>query len=336
MIARGFAFAALLGVGLVAQKGAQEGAQAELVLGSGEHAYDWVDGWPKPDAEGAPLELGYTHGCVVVDGDDNVYVETNAEQAVFVFDADGALLRTFEGRGLEDGLHGLCLVREGDDEFLYATHLKGRVLKLDLTGEIVWEVGYPEESGLYPGGERFHPTGVAVASNGDVFVADGYGRHYVHRFDRDGKYLASFGGTGTALGEFKNPHGIRIETLFGRELLLVADRENRRLQLLTLEGKPVRAMTDGIRRPCGTASKDGVWAVADIEGRVTLLDEKGAVLAHLGEQPDPEKADTKDVPPAEQERGRFHSPHAVAFDSRGALYVVDWLVAGRVTKLRPR
>jgi DNA-binding beta-propeller fold protein YncE len=326
------AFGLLLALGVLAQDGAPE---EPLVLGEGAHAYAWVDGWPAlPEG----FELGYTHGCVAVDAQDRVYVQTNAEHAICVFEPDGTLARTFGPEvagGLADGLHGMCIAREGEEEFLYVTHLSGRVLKLTLAGDVVWEMGYPEESGHYPGGERFHPTGVAVAANGDVYVADGYGRHWVHRFDKDRRYLASFGGMGTEPGAFKNPHGIRIEERFGREYLVVSDRENRRLQTLTLEGKPMRVLTDGIRRPCNTAGSAGVTAVADIEGRVTLLAANGAVLAHLGEQTDASLADNKDVPREKQQRGRFHSPHGIAFDSQGAIYVVDWQAAGRITKLAP-
>jgi hypothetical protein len=66
---------------------------------------------------------------------------------------------------------------------------------------------------------------------------------------------------------------------------------------------------------------------------VTLLDDKGKVLAQLGENPDPELRDRVDVPVEARRAGLFNSPHGVAFDSRGNLYVVEWLAPGRLTKL---
>ena len=325
----GVLFAALLAAGLAARQ--EPEAAAELVLGAGDERYAWVDGWPRlPEGR----ELGYTHGCLAVDAAGRVYVETNGQGGILVFERDGAFVRAI-GAGLEDGLHGMCLVREGEEEFLYVTHLQGRVLKLTLEGQVLWELGYPEESGKYEDGKRFHPTGVAVAKNGDIYVADGYGRHWIHHYDRERKYLGSFGGLGTEPGQFKNCHGLRIEETFGREVLVVADRENRRVQVLSLAGKPLRSWADGVGRPCNVAARGERHVEADIDGgRVVILDAKGALVTALGEQPDPTKRDREDLPRAEQERGRFHSPHDALWDAEGDLYVVDWLKEGRVTKLR--
>ncbi len=322
-------FAGLFAAGLAARQEPQPAP--ELVLGEGDERYAWVDGWPRlPEGQ----DLGYTHGCLAVDAAGRIYVETNGKGGILVFEPDGAFVRAI-GAGLEDGLHGMCLVREGEEEFLYVTHLQGRVLKLTLAGEILWELGYPKESGKYEDGKRFHPTGVAVAKNGDIYVADGYGRHWIHRYDRHRKYLESFGGLGNGPGQFKNCHGLRIEEIFGREVLVVADRENQRVQILSLGGKPLRVWSEGVGRPCNVSARGERHAVADIEnGRVLILDAKGGVVAVLGAQPDPNKRDREDLPRAEQERGRFHSPHDVVWDAGGDLYVVDWLKEGRVTKLR--
>jgi hypothetical protein len=89
-----------------------------------------------------------------------------------------------------------------------------------------------------------------------------------------------------------------------------------------------------LRRPCNAAAEDGTLAVADLAGRVTLLDAEGALIAHLGDNPDPEQRARNDVPREAWRDGEFLAPHAAAWDSRGNLYVVDWLAPGRVTKLR--
>lgn len=324
---RALGFALLLAAGLPACH--QPGP--ELVLGEGDELYEWVEDWPRLPAG---RELGYTHGCLAIDAADRVYVETNGEGAILVFEPDGAFVRAI-GAGLEGGLHGMCIARDGEEEFLYVTHVEGRVLKLTLAGEVVWEVGCPDAPGLYEDEKDFHPTGVAVARNGDVFVADGYGRHFIHRFDGTGNYQGSFGGLGQDPGRFKNCHGLRIEEVFGREVLVVADRENRRIQAVSLAGEPLSAWTEGVGRPSNvTARADGRRVVCDIEGRVVILDAKGKPLAVLGAQEDPAKRDRNDIPRAEQEHGRFHSPHDAVWDARGDLYVTEWLVEGRVTKLR--
>ncbi|MCZ6596944.1 MAG: hypothetical protein O7B99_04840 [Planctomycetota bacterium] len=324
------AFLALLAAGLVASS--QEPDEPEpLILGSGEHTFEWVRDWAKlPD--GGPL--GYTHGCVLVDSQGRVYVNTDTEEAVKVFDSEGNYL-TGWGKELAGGLHGMTVVAEEGEEFLYMTHIgRGELIKATLDGEILWTVGYPEESGLYPDGKRYHPTSVAVAPNGDIYVADGYGRSWIHRYSKDREYLSSFGGPGQEPGKLATPHGIWIKEHQGRHVVIVADRGNRRLQVFDLEGKLLPGTVDGLLKPCHLHVRDGEMVVPEIEGRVTILDDKGEVLVHLGENADPARRDRKDVPPEEWEDGVFISPHCACFDAEGNVYVVDWLDAGRLTKLK--
>ena len=56
-------------------------------------------------------------------------------------------------------------------------------------------------------------TGIAVAPNGDIYVTDGYGLDYIHRFDKTGRYLASFGGKAEPYG-FNTCHKIVVDTRF--------------------------------------------------------------------------------------------------------------------------
>ncbi len=303
-----------------------------ILVGSGEHVYEWVGDWAKlPEG----VELGSMHGEVVVDQAGNVYVETLTEKGICVFSADGVFLRSIAGE-LASGLHGLAIAAEDGVEFLYvAQAVEGMVYKLALDGTIVWSIGWPEESGKYEGGKKYHPTSVAVAPNGDVYVADGYGRSYIHRFDRERKYLGTFGGAGKEIGQVKNPHGLWIEERDGELALLVADRENRRVQVFDLGGKPREVWTDGIRRPCFIEPRGDVYALADIDGKVTLLDRAGKPLVHLGENPDPAKRDRNDLAPADIVPGVFASPHGLAWARDGSLYVVEWLEHGRITKLVP-
>jgi hypothetical protein len=77
------------------------------------------------------------------------------------------------------------------------------------------------------------PADVAFAKNGDIYVADGYGNSRVVKFDRDGKYLKSWGKYGTAIGEFNLPHTVAVDEA-GR--VYVGDRENQRIQIFDSEG----------------------------------------------------------------------------------------------------
>jgi hypothetical protein len=104
-----------------------------------------------------------------------------------------------------------------------------------------------------------------------------------------------------------------------------------------LEGKALREVKDVerdlLRRPCHVHPSKDLFAVADLAGRVTLLDRSLALVAHLGDNSDPAKRARNDVPPADWRDGEFVSPHCANWDSRGNLYVTDWVSAGRITKL---
>ena len=118
---------------------------------------------------------------------------------------------------------------------------------------------------------------------------------------------------------------------------MVADRENGRLQIFDQEGTWLDTMDENLRRPChltswgtGRAKK---FAVADLAGRVTILNYKVRVETQLGDQPDPGKRANNGVSREHWKDGQFLAPHSSGFDANGNLYVIDWLALGRVTKL---
>jgi hypothetical protein len=80
--------------------------------------------------------------------------------------------------------------------------------------------------------------------------------------------------------------------------------------------------------------RGGDLVVADLAGRVTILDKDNRVIAHLGDNPDPKKRATNQVPPDQWVDGVFISPHCPRWDNQGNLYVHEWLTSGRVIKLK--
>ncbi len=321
-------FSTLLVAGALSAFGSRRGDGP--VLGSGSHRYRWVRDWAKLPPG---MELGNTHGCVVLDSKGRVYLNTDTENAVVVFDSEGNFLRSF-GKELAGGLHGMCLFREGAEELFLLAHTgRHQVLKSTLEGEIRSVVGYPEESGIYASAEQYLPTSVAIAPDGGFFVADGYGASWIHHYDAAGNYLASFGGPGSEPGKFQTPHGILLEHDGDAALLLVADRENHRLQSFDLSGTYRSAVEGILRRPCHMHRREGDLVVADLEGRVTILDAKNQLLVQLGDNPDPAKRAQNGVPRDAWRDGEFLAPHCAHWDAAGDLYVVDWVSAGRITKL---
>lgn len=300
----------------------------------GAHTYEWVPGWGA--LEGGKT-LGNTHGCIVVDKQDRIYLCTDSEDAVVVFDRDGKVLKTW-GRELAGGLHGLALFEEEGEQRLLLAHIGlHQVLCATLDGEILWRLGYPEEAGIYKKPGQYRPTSVAPLPDGGFLVADGYGASFIHRYDAERRYVSSFGGPGSELGQLQTPHGIWLETRGAAPELIVADRQNNRLQVFDLEGKPLREIKDVehdlLRRPCHIHPGGEEYVVADLEGRVTVLDRTLALVGHMGDNPEPAMRARNDVLPQYWKDGEFIAPHCANFDSQGNLYVTDWVSTGRITKL---
>lgn len=295
--------------------------------------YSWVPDWGRlADAK----EIGNTHGCMVVDRAGNILANSDTEDAVMVFAPDGKLLRAW-GKEFQGGLHGMCLRVEDGKEVLYLAHTRRHeIVKTTIDGKVLWTIGWPEASGIYQNEGQFNPTAVAVGPDGRIFAADGYGKSWVHIFDADRKYVKSFGGPGKEPGKMQTPHGIWLDPRGKEPLLLVCDRENSRLQWFTMAGEFVRLVDKDLRRPCNVAPMpNGGLVVADLAGRITLLDQADRLVCHLGDNPDPKLRAQNGVAREQWRDGEFLSPHGVAVDRQGAIYVLDWNFLGRFSKLVP-
>ena len=117
------------------------------------------------------------------------------------------------------------------------------------------------------------PTDVAFASNGDIFVTDGYGSARVVKFSRDGRYLLEWGKRGSGPGEFGLPHNVVIDR---QDKVYVTDRDNQRIQVFDANGKFLTQWT-------GTGGISGLAITKDqrIWTGGTLRDLDGKVLGRL-------------------------------------------------------
>ncbi len=306
-------------------------AATPIVLGTGRHRYEWVSGWGLlPGGK----DYGNTHGGIIIDASEKVYVNTDTADAVLTFDTDGRFLGSW-GKEFAGGLHGMTLVRECDREILYLTHTgRHEVVKTTLDGQVIMAFPFPTPAGIYSTPDQYKPTGVAVAPNGSVYVGDGYGLSWVHQYAPNGAYVRSWGGLGTDPGKFNTPHGVLVDTRRNPPVLVIADRENGRLQIFDLDGNLIEAVNGILRRPCGAHLQGDDLVVPDLDGRVTILDNANKLITHLGENPNASLRANNGVDKNQWQDGLFLAPHSARWDSDGNLYVMDWNFRGRMTKLR--
>jgi hypothetical protein len=320
----------------------------ETIIGAGDHRFRVKHHFPQlPDR----FTWQTTHG-VAVDAAGNLYVihEGKKEQkdhpAIFVFDPQGKFIRAF-GSEFQGGGHGIEVRQEGNDEFLYVCGYQGVkcFVKMTPTGEIVWFRKAPMESGVYAPGEDvstkpswnrqgFLPTNFAFLDDGGFLLADGYGSFRIHRYDKDAKWLSSFGGDGKGEGTFNTPHGIWIDRRAGREpTIVVCDRAHNTLQILTLDGVYKETIT-GFGLPANIDTWKNLLLVPELKACVTLLDDKNQVVAQLGRAV--ERLDEiKNLrgQPDQWLDGQFVHPHDACFAANGDIIVAEWVGTGRVSKL---
>ena len=322
-----------------------EEVKTPVITGNGGWTYEAVPGWGVlPD--GKPI--GPTHGGVLIGPDQKVYLSTDSELSIIVWEPDGTFVKTIAPDC--QGFHAMQVAAEDGKTVIYGAQNNGygnkgrkakglkatpfRVCKIDLDGNMLLEIPNAE-TGEVPGGWN-GLTAVTVAPDGAIFAAMGYGSQHIHKFDASGKLLKTFGGRGKDDGKFNTCHGLTIDLRFGEPRLLVADRENRRLCHLDLEGNWIGVHATNLRRPCAMTWHGDILAVAELEARVVILDKSGTPLAFLGDNPDRKQWANFQVDPKHQHLGIFTAPHGIAFAENGDLYVQDWNATGRVTKLRKK
>lgn len=155
------------------------------------------------------------------------------------------------GAGLVGRPHGFAVDHEGNmwltDVALIPDEMGAVVHKLNPAGELVMTLGVPGVVGQDE--ETFNrPASVAVAANGDIFVADGEGpNNRIVKFSPDGSYLMEWGATGSEPGQFSTPHDLAIDSA-GR--LFVGDRGNSRIQIFQPDGTFIDEWTH-FGRPSG-------------------------------------------------------------------------------------
>ncbi len=331
----------------------------------GEHGqvYDWHEDWTeRPGPEDATAGWAH-HGLAVTRAGEIVGFHPDRSEVV-IFDHEGHFLRSWPV-GLKEG-HGITLVEEAGQEYLWLADPgskmrrapsgayepdiaaeQGQVAKFDMDGSEVAHLARPPHPAYQSG--PYAPTSVAVdevryGGSGDIWVADGYGQSLVHRYGADGTYLSSLDGTEGA-GRFNCPHGVFIDRRPAERELWVADRGNGRAQVYRLDGSFLRVVGEAfLNSPSAFAANGANLVVAELHARLAVLGPDDQLVCYLGDNGDvcqqpgwPNGVDGAEHPvrAPDLRHGLFNSPHGLATDADGRLYVAEWLIGGRMIKLTP-
>lgn len=298
--------------------------------------YRVIEGWEQ-------LPAGFAHkdvSDVAVDSLDRVHLLTRSESRVITYARDGSFIRSWGEGTFSARPHGITI---GPDDTVYIVDEGNNTVGVyNIDGEPKSAIGVggrAADTGVDHSLADLHdrigsirraagpfnkPTKLAVAPNGDLYVSDGYGNARVHHFDAQGNLLGSWGEPGTGPGQFHLPHSVLV-TPEGR--VLVADRENERIQVFTLGGAFLTEWR-GFHRPAGLCFRDGFiyvtelsrrpgyrsWTTDEIDqvdpARLTVLDLDGEILARWGGEPSCAPSN-------------FAAPHGVAVDSFGDIYIAE-------------
>jgi DNA-binding beta-propeller fold protein YncE len=308
---------------------------APVEVGAGPFRYRALPAWGR-------LPEGYAFSEVVgvaTDSADRVFVFNRGEHPVIVFDRNGEFQGSWgDGRFVRP--HGIAI---GPDDAVYCTDDVDHTVRIYAPdGRLLSTLGRSGQGAdtgvidvdyrtIRRVGPPFHrPTNVALAPDGTLYVADGYGNARIHHFSAGGVLLHSWGSPGSGPGQFNLPHGIAVD---GEGRVYVADRENSRVQLFASTGEYVGQWTDVVRPTEVFVDAEGTVFVAEMgwkaglfpwqqpppdapAGRLSLFDRSGRRLARWGGGADPTAP------------GDFFGPHDVWVDRSGDLYVSEVLQSG--------
>ena len=300
--------------------------------------YEEVNGWPSLPAG---VQMGEAAG-VAVDANGHVMVfhrpgrgfdtaatELLRDPAVLEIDPQSGRLIHSWGANTFLVPHGIT-VDQANNVFLTDVALQ-QVFKFSHDGNLLFAVGEPRV-GQWDATHFNQPTDIAIRADGSFYVSDGYVNSRVAIFDGHGKWLREWGKKGAGNGEFSNPHGLTFVT--GNTDVIVADRENSRLQLFDRTGAFKRewigakdAATTGRVFSVATDAAGSLYVGirrADYDTAhtgVLKLDRDWKIVAAIGfDQPgDPV----------------FNAVHDLAVGRDGTIYVAETRTK-RVVKLRPR
>jgi sugar lactone lactonase YvrE len=307
--------------------GVAEAQSSYPCVNDAPNPYKQVTGWAHIPRPWAPANNVY------VDGKDNVWVMDRCEDKgcpeshespIWELSPDGRVMKSF-GVGLFYFPHTVKPDPAGNIWAVDGNAKDGRgnqVFKFSPDGKVLMTLGKAGQSGK--GTDVFdQPTGIAFASNGDIFISEGhapsFGNSRIMKFDKSGKFIKTFGHLGSGDGELKGPHVLAFDSQ-GR--LFVADRSNSRVAIFDQDGKFITAWKQ-FGRPSGIfIDKNDMLFVSDSESE----DAPGKDTNNPGCKRGIRGGSIKDgkvqfyIPPPPVPDPKLPPPEGVAVDSHGNIY----------------
>jgi sugar lactone lactonase YvrE len=285
--------------------------------------YEVVPGWPRLSDPNDDSAAWGAMSALTVDGEGRIWTLNRGKTPVQIFDAAGNRLSAW-GEGEFQKPHGIGLDPDGSvwitDTGLHVAR------KYSPDGNRLLSLGTPGEAG--DDTSHFNqPTDVAVAPDGTTYVSDGYGNDRIVVFDRDGRYVKSWGTLGHEPGRFHLPHAVALDSQ-GR--VYVADRSNARIQVFDPRGAFLGEWRNLV-------TPWDLWISADDEifvcGSSPMRWPKGPQVIPLGVPPKDQFVMKLDASGRVLElwtfalgggqAGSLDWVHAIAIDTQGNLYLGD-------------
>jgi len=301
-------------------------AQTAACVNDAPNPYHMVNDWAH-----TPRPWAATNN-VFVDGKDNVWVFDRCEDKgcagssvapIWELSPAGKVMKNF-GSGYVFP-HAVVPDRDGNIWVVDGQAKDGKgnqVTKYSPDGKVLMTLGKAGESGK--GLDVFdQPTSVAIAPNGDIFVSEGhaptFGNSRIVKFDKNGKFIKTFGHLGSGDGEFKGPHVLAFDSQ-GR--LFVADRSNSRVDIFDRDGTFIAAWKQ-FGRPSGIwIDKNDILYVADSESEDAPGKDTHNPGCKRGVRGGSVKTGKVDfyIPPPPVPDPKLPPPEGIAVDSHGTIY----------------